>query len=125
MAVCPDDVARTLGASWALPVPTEQWALWIEDAGLLIGAWCARNGYSFAALDASVVDYVVREAVAARAKRPDSATQVDVAVDDGRVSRRYESSTGQIDIRDEWWDLLRPVDSSPSGAFTIALHFEP
>lgn len=126
MTVTPDMVAVTLGASCPAQIPYEQWAMWISDADLLIRDWAARNGCSYAALNPATVDFVTREAVADRAKRPDSATQVEVAVDDGKVSRRYESSTGQLMIRDEWWDLLRPVDATqPTGAFTVAPYFEP
>ncbi len=125
MAVTPDQVALTLGDSCPSPVPYEQWEMWISDASLLVSNWAARNGYTVASLDSSTVDYVVREAVALKVKRPDSATQVDVAVDDGRVSRRYASSTGQITILPEWWDLLTPASASYGGAFTITPYFEP
>ena len=50
---------------------------------------------------------------------------MDVAVDDARVSRRYESSTGQITILPQWWDLLTPVDAASSdGAFTVTPYYE-
>lgn len=118
MSVSPDDVATTLGVSCPASATWEQWAMWIADAERLINAWANRNGYAY--LDPDLTDYVVREAVADRVKRPDSATQVEVAVDDGRVSRRYESATGQIEIRSEWWDLLRPVSAqNVGGAFSI------
>ena len=125
MNVPPADVGTTLGASWSAPIPHGQWGMWIADADMLIQAWAARSGYLYADLDQAMVDYVIREAVAARAKRPDSATQVEVAIDDGRVSKRYESSSGQISILDEWWELLRPAGSTGSaGAFSIKLAFE-
>lgn len=126
MAVTPDQVATTLGVSCPDPIPYAQWDMWISDATLLITNWATRNGYTFAGLDSATVDYVIREAVALKVKRPDSATQVDVAVDDGRVSRRYESSTGQITILPEWWAMLTPVASASSGgAFSICPSFEP
>ncbi|MBK6556115.1 MAG: hypothetical protein KBG78_05740 [Dermatophilaceae bacterium] len=126
MTVTPDQVALTLGDSCPTPVPYEQWDMWISDATLLITDWATRNGYTFAGLDSATVDYVIRESVALKVKRPDSATQVDVAVDDGRVSRRYESSTGQITILPEWWDLLTPAASTSSGgAFSVSPYFEP
>lgn len=125
MTVTPDQVALTLGDSCPNPIPFEQWDLWISDATLLITNWATRNGYTFAGLDSATVDYVIREAVALKVKRPDSATQVDVAVDDARVSRRYESSTGQITILPQWWDLLTPVDAASSdGAFTVTPYYE-
>lgn len=125
MAVTTDDVATTLGVSAPSATQSAQWGLWITDADLLIHSWADRNGYTYADLDPDVVDYVVREAVAARAKHPDASTQVEVSVDDGRVSRRYESGTGQITILNEWWDLLRPAASSGGGAFSITPYFEP
>ncbi len=125
MAVTPTDVATTLGASCPDPLPIEQWDMWIGDALLRITIWAAKNGYT-GSLDEAVVDYVVREAVAARAVRPDAATQVEVAVDDGRVVRRYEPSAGQVSILPEWWDLLTPADSTTGGgAFTVTPYFEP
>ena len=125
MAVTPTDVATTLGASCPDPLPIEQWDMWIGDALLRITIWAAKNGYK-GSLDEAVVDYVVREAVAARAVRPDAATQVEVAVDDGRVVRRYEPSAGQVTILPEWWDLLTPADSTTGGgAFTVTPYFEP
>ena len=125
MAVTPTDVATTLGASCPDPLPIEQWDMWIGDALLRITTWAAKNGYT-GSLDEAVVDYVVREAVAARAVRPDAATQVEVAVDDGRVVRRYEPSAGQVTILPEWWDLLTPADSTTGGgAFTVTPYFEP
>ena len=125
MAVTPTDVATTLGASCPDPLPIEQWDMWIGDALLRITIWAAKNGYT-GSLDEAVVDYVVREAVAARAVRPDAATQVEVAVDDGRVVRRYEPPAGQVSILPEWWDLLTPADSTTGGgAFTVTPYFEP
>ena len=124
MAVTPTDVATTLGASCPDPLPIEQWDMWIGDALLRITIWAAKNGYT-GSLDEAVVDYVVREAVAARAVRPDAATQVEVAVDDGRVVRRYEPSAGQVTILPEWWDLLTPADSTTGGgAFTVTPYFD-
>lgn len=126
MAVTPDEVGITLGDSCPTPIPWGQWMMWIADAEMLISAWAARSGHALTDLDGTQVDYVVREAVALKVKRPDSATQVDVAVDDGRVSRRYESSTGQITILPEWWDLLTPAASTSSGgAFSVSPYFEP
>jgi len=111
-----DDVATTLGVSSPTDLQVSQWELWIGDATRAIDRWAERNGYT-GLLNAADVDYVVREAVAA--KRPDNATQVEVAVDDGRVSRRYESGAGQITILPEWLDLLTPATATTGGAFSI------
>lgn len=88
--------------------------MWIANAMLQIKV---RLG-SLEGLDPDVVDEVVRLAVAEKVKRPDSATQVDVAVDDARVSRRYESSTGRVTILPEWWLWLSP-SSGKGKAFVI------
>lgn len=109
----------------SLPTPESgsqqgrQWSTWIADALLQVSA---RAG-DVSGLDQDMLEYVVRMAVAAKVKRPDSATQVDVSVDDARVSRRYESSTGQVTILPEWWALLGIADES--GAFTVTPSFDP
>lgn len=116
MAVTPATIAVALG----LPAPAEdttewdQWSLWIQDARMLIEA---RLG-NLTLLDQAKLDYVVREAVVAQVRRPDDATSVDVAIDDGRVSRTYRSSAGRVTIRDEWWALLKP-GTVAGAAFSI------
>ncbi len=118
MTTTTDDVATTLGVSSPTDLQVSQWELWIGDATRAIDRWAERNGFT-GLLNAADVDYVVREAVALKAKRPDGATQVEVAVDDGRVSRRYESSTGQITILPEWLEMLTPMTATTGGAFSI------
>jgi hypothetical protein len=115
MAVTPADVAVALGRTSPAIGSTEeaQWAMWIGDALLLIGA---RLG-DVTLLDQAKLDYVVREAVVAQVRKPDDATQVQVAVDDANMSRTYSSSRGRVHILDEWWDLLSPVPTS--GAFVL------
>jgi hypothetical protein len=94
----------------------EQWSMWITDAQMLIEARKAELGIT-EPIDEAKLDYVIREAVAAHARRPDDATQVSTSVDDGSVSRTYRSSSGRIAIRDEWWTLLGLT--SASGAFAV------
>ena len=106
------DVQTTLGRPLT-DAQKEQADAWIEQARTIIRG---RLG-DLDLLDQPTLDMVVTEAVADRTKRPDSATQVTVQVDDGQVSKRYESSAGQIHILDEWWALLSPKTSG--GAFTI------
>lgn len=117
MAVTIADIAVALGRE--VPevgsVEAQQWEMWVSDALLLIEA---RLGDP-ALLSQANLDYVVREAVAAQVRRPDDATSVEVAVDDGRVARRYSSSRGRVFIRDEWWQLLDP--NGKKGAYTIDL----
>lgn len=119
MAADAQDVGITIGVFDPTPEQILQWQMWLDDAALQISLWATRHGY--AALDPAAVAYVTREAVAAKAKRPDSATQVDVQVDDAQVSRRYAVASGQVTILPEWWDLLTPVATNDSGAFSIRL----
>lgn len=116
MSVIPDDIAVALGRATPEVGTSDdaQWNMWIADALMLIEA---RLG-DLSALDQTKLDYVVREAVVAQVRRPDDATAVDIAVDDGRVSRTYRSSAGRVTIRDEWWDLLSP-DNTGGNAFSI------
>lgn len=124
MTVTPANIATALGRTDSLTAAEEaQWEMWIADARMLISARLVGDGAGQVEdlddLDQDVLDYVVREAVVAQVRRPDDATQVAVSVDDGSVSRTYRSSSGRIEIRDEWWDLLDP-DSGESGkAFSI------
>lgn len=118
MAVTPADIARELGRATPLASDVEyvRWEGWISDALFLIRK---RPGLVFEDLDAETVDYVVRQAVVAHARRPDDATQVTVAVDDANSSRTYRSSKGRVEILDEWWALLSPVDNTAGRAFSI------
>lgn len=117
MAVTPATIATALGV--AVPTsgsPAEaQWSMWIDDALMLIEARLGDPSL----LDQARLDYVVREAVAAMARRPDDATQVAISVDDGSVSRTYRSGTGRVTILDEWWALLAPTTSTAGKAFEV------
>lgn len=117
MAVTPETIAVALGRTAPAPFSTEaaQWEMWIGDALMLIED---RLKERFALLDQAKLNYVVREAVVAHIRKPDDAAQVDIQIDDGRVSKRYESSKGRVQILDEWWDLLDPPLKA-SGAFTL------
>jgi hypothetical protein len=112
------EVEQTLGRTLTNP-QRQQAAMWIGQALTIIEARAVRENTTAAALDQHVLDMVVTEAVADRFRYPDDATQITVQVDDGQVSRRYESATGQIRIRDEWWNMLFPTNTG--GAFTIRL----
>jgi len=116
MTVAPADIAVELGRTAPDSTSAEyaQWELWIADARMLISA---RLG-DLTALDQGRLDYVVRQAVSAHVRRPDDATQVTVAVDDGQSSRTYRTAKGRVEILDEWWDLLAPADTT-TRAFSI------
>src|SRR5690349_9209005 len=108
MAVTADIIATALGvAAPALDSPTEaQWEMWIADALMLISARAATLEIDLATIDEGRLDYVIREAVVAQVRRPDSATQVTISVDDASTSKTYRSSSGRVTILDEWWALL-------------------
>lgn len=117
MSVTPVMLAVALGQAAPEPgsVTEQQWQMWIDDAVMLIGARQATLGAE--APDEAKLDYVVREAVVAHIKRPDDATQVTIAVDDGSSSKSYKSGKGRVVILDEWWTLLGLVEAS--GAFSV------
>lgn len=117
MAVTPNDIAVELGRTVPdfLDPEYPQWELWIADALFQIAK---RPGLVFADLDAETVDYVVRKAVVRQVRRPDDATQVTVGVDDGNVSKTYRSAAGDVHIKDEWWAMLTPDDTT-TRAFSI------
>ena len=117
MSVTPAMLAVALGQAAPEPgsVTEQQWQMWIDDAQMLIDARVALLGAT--PPDAAKLDYVIREAVVAHIKRPDDATQVTIAVDDGSSSRSYQTSRGRVTILDEWWALLGLVETS--GAFSL------
>lgn len=119
MAVTPENIAVALGVAAPEPnsIQWQQWALWIDDASLLIENRAEQLSVDLADIDAAKRDYVVREAVVAQVKKPDDATQVTVSVDDASTSKTYRSGKGRVTILDEWWTLLGLTD--PSGAFAI------
>ena len=101
-----------------------QWDMWIRDARLEISAGPSGSAtVDLDGLDQDRLDRVVRDAVAARVRRPDDATQVTVSVDDASTSKIYSSSTGTIFIRPEWWRFLGLASSS--GAFSTRPGFAP
>ena len=105
--VTPAMIAVALGqAAPASGSLTEaQWQMWIDDALMLIQLRVDTFD-PVPTIDQARLDYVIREAVVAQARRPDSATQVTTSVDDASVSKTYRSSTGRLDILDEWWAML-------------------
>ena len=116
MAVTPGMIAVALGrtAPDSGSVEFAQWSLWVDDALMLIESRLGDPSL----LDQAKLDYVVREAVVAHVRNPDSATQVTTSIDDASSSRQYSTSYGRVRILDEWWDLLSP--SRPSGrAFEV------
>lgn len=114
MAVDTGTIATALGRDATSTTEELQWDMWISDARMLIAA---RLG-DLDELDQAVLDYVVREAVVLRVRRPDDATQITVSVNDASTSRTYKAGSGRVVILDEWWDLLAPT-SSTGKAFEV------
>ena len=117
MLVTPAMLAVALGqaAPESESITEKQWQMWLDDAEMLIES--RRTLLGVADLDQAKLAYVIREAVAAHIKRPDDATQVTIAIDDGSSSRSYQSGKGRVTILDEWWTLLGLTGSS--GAFSV------
>lgn len=116
MAVTPVDIAAELGRPAPDDTVSARYTKWIEQARYLIGK---RLG-DLDALDQADLDYVVLMAVAAHAANPQNATQVDVRVDDGQVTKRYQSGTGRVAISNDLWSLLIPAPAA-AGAYSIPL----
>lgn len=116
MAVTPAEIATDLGQTPPAfgSITEQQWQLWIDDAYMLIED--RRTDVGAGAILAAKLDYVVRKAVVAHVQKPDDATTVTVAVDDGSTSRRYESGKGRVSV-DDWWSYLGLAGSGE--AFTI------
>ncbi|MEO6158699.1 MAG: hypothetical protein ABIQ39_13855 [Ilumatobacteraceae bacterium] len=117
MTVSVEQVAVELARPTPVPPASDQWQGWIDRAYRLIEKRVGAVAY--AALDPFTLDDVVVTAVAehVRAWRDTSATRYTVAVDDGTVSRSYETAAGPLTISDDLWALLLGVSSSQS--FTI------
>lgn len=95
-----DDIRLELGAS---PVLDDLLTLWVADAQRQIDRRASALNLT---VDPDDRDYVTRLAVVAHARQPGGASQVTVSVDDGNVSRRYESSAGRVVIDDAWFDEI-------------------
>ena len=114
---------ETIATALAQPTPTttsttgKQWTMWISDATRAITRRAEQLDIPVESIDTTDFDYVEREAVVAQVKRPDDATQVSVAVDDGSTMKTYKSGKGRVTILDEWWELLGLTD--PDEAFVI------
>lgn len=119
MTITADDVALELGVATPTALQQSQWTKWIGEALYLIG-----RRYDVNSLNPQDVDYVVLHAVVAHARNPRNATQVDIKVDDGSVSKRYESGSGRVTISDDLWDMLGD-EPTPDGAFTVRPAYVP
>lgn len=103
-----EDVAVALGRPISIPAEQAQVTYWLNGIELLIKS---RLG-PIPELDQDVLKFVETEAVAAKVRSTPSggASSVSVSADDGTVTRRWENSTvGEGDISDSWWDMLDPT----------------
>lgn len=114
-----NDVATSLGRpiSEVSTAEQAQWEMWLGDAERQIRG---RLG-DVSLLDQDDLAFVEREAVVLKVKRPDAARTVSITVDDGTVSKTYD--TGQVTILEEWWNLLSP--NIQAAAFSTRPGFEP
>lgn len=100
-----------------------RWSMWVDDAYAAIERRATRLSVDLASIPVADVDRVVRKAVAAHVRRPDDATQVTKNVDDGGVTKIYQSARGEVTITDQWWDDLGL--GGEAGAFSVRLTGEP
>ena len=100
MAVTLQEIADEADRPTPEPDTTKarQWLMWVDDAYDAIARRMSRLGVDPESVPEKDVDRVVRKAVAAHVKRPDDATQVTKNVDDGGVTRMYQSSRGEVTI---------------------------
>lgn len=121
MAVTVEDVATTARTAVTSEQDRATVEQWIADVQLLLRL---RFGDRLAEIDPDAVDYVVREVVAGRLRRPrDEASSQSVAVDDATVTRRWESSTSGGRSWDDWLAWLAGLlpDATSGEAFSIRL----
>jgi len=117
--VTPAMVAVALGVTAPDPDSAQaaQWQMWIDDALMLVQMRVDSIDPPPTVAQPKL-DYVIREAVVAQARRPDDATQVTVSVDDGSTSKTYRSGGGRVSILDDWWTLLG-LSASGGGAYSV------
>lgn len=115
MYAMPSDVAAHLGRPLS-ETETAQVNLWI---GWLEADITAR----VPDVDLSKAQRAVVESIAAYMRNPDSATTVQVSVDDGNVTKHYSSSSGRVEILPELWAGLGWSESG--GAFTVTPYGAP
>jgi hypothetical protein len=118
MTVTIANVATELARSTPTSPVSDQWQSWIDRAYRLIEGRLGATAY--AAVDPATLDDVVLMAVAehVRAWRDSTARRSTTTVDDGTVSREYDSPAGLLEIPDGLWALLDPTVGD-GGAFTI------
>jgi hypothetical protein len=110
------DVEVALGRPISTPTEQAQVEWWLNGTEFVIRG---RLGDP-ALLDQDVLVYVETEAVAAKVRRgARDESSITVSVDDGSVTRRYDSPVSAEDIGGELWGLLSPASSATS--YTIGV----
>jgi hypothetical protein len=112
-----DEVATSLGRPIATQAEVQQVQLWLDDAEMQIRL---RLG-DVSLLDQEVLSFVEREAVVLKVRNPDA--KESESIDDYRYQRTDTAAKGQVQILDEWWNMLTPDGSG--GAFSITAAGDP
>lgn len=108
-AALTEDVETALGRPMSSDAEGRQVEWWLTGIEMLIQS---RLG-DVSLLDQDVLRYVEAEAVVAKVRRGDSRVSSEtVSVDDGSLTRRFETGVQAADISDEWWALLNPSTGS-------------
>lgn len=117
-----EDVAVALGRPISTSAEQDQVSWWLNAVELIIGQ---RLG-DVALLDQALLKLVEVEVVAEKVRHSGTEeSSITVAVDDGSVTRRYESTISDDDIADRWWDLLmgrrraKAVSMTVSGGYLL------
>jgi len=124
MTVTVAQVATELARSTPDSPVSDQWQSWLNRAYRLIEGRLGATAY--AALDPDTVDDVVLVAVAehVRAWRETTASRSTTTIDDGTISREYESAVGLLEIPESLWPLLDPTVGD-GGAFSVQPYSAP
>lgn len=112
------DVGVSLGRTITDADEQAQITHWLNGVELII---TNRLSVAVGDLDQAVLVYVETEAVADKVRRGrgDGASSITVSVDDGSVTRRYETGMSAGDITADWWDMLNPL--ARGSAYTIGV----
>ena len=110
------DIGNEIGVTSPSAEQLALWDRWISWTTALI----SRRYPDLGILDQGLLDLVLTGVVAEKAGNPGRVTQVDVAIDDGRVSKRYETHKGSLSaILEDWWDVLEAEPQRASNAWSI------
>lgn len=113
----PDDVAVHLGRPLSSS-ETSQFALWIS---WLEGDILRR--IPDVAIDPAIANRAIVQSIAAYLDNPTSATQIQVSVDDGSITRTYSSASGRVEILPALWADLGYLEGG--GAFSVTPYGAP